>query len=283
MTGDSAPISRVSDLQETWAKMGPNGKTDLAALNLRAGLAVARFNASDLLLDVDGGATLGAAHAAAVVNGACFPPIPASHDVTIAQLCGTHPILVEGFVSHVDATDLAGRPLQTPAAPRSAQGPDLMGALMARPPLAVCVRARVRCASMTTMARFGLDAKTPRFAAAAMMAVMRDGHAFSASAHGSSLWVVAKELPKALRAFEQFDVETGADAAAPGGVMLPPFDVEQAAAALDSGATLTAAPQMGRLSATRRNSTLLPLVDTDTAATQVAGALRRTGAKDATW
>ncbi len=282
MNAKEPSATKVADLAAQWSQSDrARTPTSVDALSLRAGLTVARFSTADLLLDVDGGATLEQARDAAKANGAFFPMLAAPSDRSIAALVATHPLLVDGFVSHVDAIDLHGREVSTPAAPRSAQGPDLLGALLCHPPLALCARARVRCASMTTMSKFRLRAPDAAAAAAAVLLLVREAHAFSVTASGKEVVVIGKEVPIALRHLVT-DGESDEDAeAATGGSMLAPFHLDPILAALEEGAVITAAPQMGRVSRTT-SSTSVPLLAADAAAKAIHSALVQ-GAQESQW
>lgn len=283
MNANDGSATKIADLQDRWSSDsgGQKRPTSVDGLALCAGLTVARFSASDLLLDVDGGATLEQARDAAAANGAYFPLLAAPGDRSIAVLASTHPLFVDGFVSHVDAIDLQGRDVSTPAAPRSAQGPDLLGALLCRPPLALCARARIRCASMTTMSMFHVQTQSADEAAAAVLHLVREAHAFSVWAQGTVVTLIAKEIPKALRPMAADDVAFGVPAAAMGGAMLSPFHLAPMVAALEEGAGIAAAPQMGRVSRTTA-ATSSPLVTAVDAAEAIHAGLVQ-GAQESQW
>ncbi len=120
-----------------------------------------RFSSENSLADASASLSLPVLARLCRERGYLFPlarPLP---PFTLAEACTRLPFLVDAYVSSLDAVTPAGALLSTGRAPRAATGPDLVGAVCARPPLATCVRARVRV----------LDAKTARSSVARVATV----------------------------------------------------------------------------------------------------------------
>jgi hypothetical protein len=175
-------------------------------------------------------------------------PLP---PLLVHEACARLPFFLDSFVASADLVTTSGARCGTPRAPRSATGPDLLGALCTSPPLAVAERVRLRVLD-TRLARVQVrTCSSAASAAAALCELLEVGRAFSASAarEGEGVFrVLALGGPAA------FEAE-GEPAAAfahrarlrvRSATSLVPGDERAMVAALEAGARVVAAPAMGR-------------------------------------
>lgn len=219
-----------------------------------AAASPSRFSLDNSLVDVDASLPLAVIARQCRERGFLFPlarPLPA---LSLAEACARLPFFVDAYVASVDAVTAAGLPLSTGSAPRAATGPDLVGALCARPPLAVAVRARVRVLDASCARRSAERFEEAPLAAARLGSLLDEGRAFAALATkgDGGYWVRAVGGPASLPS-----ADPGAEAAfADGGVAritssrsLVPGDAAALAGVLERGVPVAAAPLMGRAAA----------------------------------
>ena len=192
------------------------------------------------------------------------------------EACAAIPIFVEGFVASVDAVSRLGALVSTPRAPRSAQGPDLIGALQVRPPLLLAERVRLRVFE-TERTSVSQREGTVRENAAAVAALLAEGRAFVVTATARSVIVLsgAGSPLRSVRGAPDPSAQESSTKAAAGsvlpsrmrsGVMLPNGDVSAIASALERGARVVAMPFMGRIGTLESQSADIALPAEDAAA-----------------
>lgn len=215
-------------------------------------------------------------------RGWVFPlprPLP---PLSLAAACARMPFLVDAYLSSADAvTTSEGLAFETGRAPRAATGPDLLGALCSSPPLALCLRGRLRVLEARS-ARFTVEDFPGRAAALARLRELFDeGRAFAAlvAPVDGGYRVRAIGGPAALPEGKPLHGASFAEGALPRltrAQSLVPGDTRALEDALRAKRPLLAAPFMGRVAALFDDGTKL---DGEGGATAFADALARAGAR----
>jgi hypothetical protein len=232
------------------------------------------------LVDVDAALTLPALGRLCHARGMMLPlarPLP---PLTVQEACARLPIFLDAFVASVDGLTADGAPFSTGRAPRAATGPDLLGALVTSPPLAVAVRARVRVIEGRAARTLREEHVSARDAAARVGELTELGRAFSVEATrlGPGAFEVlalggAGALPDADDHPETPRFAHSSRARVTGARMLVPGDQRALAEALTSGARVVAAPFMGRVGALVADGTVPRVPRLDDAVAALAAAL----------
>lgn len=220
---------------------------------------VVTLDGNNAIGEIDGTVTL--AHAARVLQraGAIFPVARPLPPLTLMQACAALPFFVDAFVQHASIITGEGDAADTPRAPRAAAGPSLLGALCARPPLAVAARARVRV-MLARHARVRREVHgSTRAAAERVRTLLDDGRPFSVDAFGTTVLVLdgtphdstsnanTSNANTSNAASDRFaHAGAGRRARFDDAHSLTPSDVDAIAHALDAGGRVLAAPFMGR-------------------------------------
>lgn len=222
------------------------------------------FDAHNGVAEIDGGLTLPAIARRLARLGAVFPlarPLP---PLSLASSCAALPFFVDAWVQQASGLTFDGDEWESPRAPRAAAGPSLLGALCARPPLAIALRARVRV--LTTTHAFVVCEQHPDVEAAARRVrdLLEEGRAFSVDAFGLSVLVLSASAlpPKNLKKTSSSASEPaspvpfahlggGRRACFSRSESLVPGDAAAMAHALAQGSRVVGAPLMGRAAALR--------------------------------
>lgn len=235
-----------------------------------------RVDAPNGLVDVDAGATLPLLARLCRAQGLVLPlarPLP---HLSLQAAVALAPIVLDALVHSLDAVTLDGLRFSTPMAPRAAAGPDLAGAVAARPPLAVLLRARLRVFSSAHAACEREVFPSTAAAAARVVALLEEGRALSVDAVGATvLALVGTGSPRREPPVEPASAPF-AHQGRPrfsSGRSLVPGDVEAVAHALARGERVIAAPLMGRVGALSTDKPSILLGDEAAAAAALAGAL----------
>lgn len=99
---------------------------------------------ADQLLDVDAGLSVAELTETARAAGMLTPLALLPDELPLYQIPQRFAFVADACFHSVDAVTAAGEPLHSPRAPRSAAGPDLIGATLGPHPLAVTTRVRLR-------------------------------------------------------------------------------------------------------------------------------------------
>lgn len=223
-------------------------RSQSAASGARADI---RFSNENSLVDTDASLRLPVIARLCRERGYLFPlarPLPW---LTLADACRRFPFLVDAYVSSVDALTEQGLPLSTGKAPRAATGPDLLGVLCSRPPLATATRVRLRVldakSARVSVERFA----TGSLAVERVLSLLEEARAFavvSFRAEGDFV-VAAVGGPAAIPFGEPMPRHGFGDVGAPAigsARSVVPGDCGALLAALQSGSRVVAAPFMGR-------------------------------------
>lgn len=262
--------------------------TPFATTEARAGESASptnesvRFSSADSLVEVDASLPLALIARRCRESGWLFPlprPLP---PLSLAAACARMPFLVDAYLASAEAVTSGGLPFGTGRAPRAATGPDLLGALCSSPPLATCLRGRVRVLDEKS-ARQSVERFTDVVGALGrLLALLEEGRAFAAlvapvdggyrvRALGGPASLPDGE-PASSRVFGE-----GALGRVTSACSLAPGDEAAMREALEAGRALVAAPFMGRVAALLDDEAA-PLGDGG--ADAFAAALVRAGGRD---
>ncbi len=117
---------------------------DPAQVTVVPGDAPCTTQSADQLLDVDAGLTMAELTETARAAGYRTPLSLLPDGLRVFELGWRFPFVAEALFHSVSAVTCDGEPLHSPRAPRSAVGPDLLGAVLGPHPLAVATRVRLR-------------------------------------------------------------------------------------------------------------------------------------------
>lgn len=251
-------------------------------LRPRPGDAPITVEHDNSLVDVDAALTLPALWRLCHARGFMLPVARPLPPMTVQEACARLPVFAEAFVASATLVLTSGESLETPRAPRAAIGPDLLGALTTTPPIALCVRARVRVipgrAARVHEARY----VSAREAAHHVAAVVDEGRALSvdASRAGPGDFLVltlggSGALPHVAEEPETPRFAHRAAVRVRGGSLLIPGDERSMAETLSAGGRVLASPIMGRAGTLDKGARVPRVVPTDVAVEQLAAALAR--------
>lgn len=284
-TDDLAVALRRAHVQRSPLVFRPTTDPGSAVLRVLPGRGGGvKLDAHNALVTLDAGLTLPATVRSMTRLGVVFPlarPLP---PLSWSAACAALPYVVDALVHSARGLTSAGDPWETPRAPRAAVGPSLLGALCARPPLAVATELTVRVA-------LGQHTRVERCvlpdAAAAARRVRHEldtARALAVDALGATVLVLHAAAGQHGAGAVSF-AHAGAGRAAlfTHSESVLPGDVARMADALAHGARVVAAPFMGRAAVLRRMAEHLPLFFVEDAAEKLAerlalGAGRQGGA-----